>query len=69
MKKIAPIVAIALGVMFTTSCKKKNTCVCKTSAGVELFSLDMSSVKGVKSAACSAYDATYSSQGGSCKLQ
>lgn len=69
MKKIAPIVALALGIMFTTSCKKKNTCVCKTASGDELFSLDMSSVKGVKSTACAAYDATYSSQGGSCKLQ
>lgn len=65
MKKIAPIALLALGVMFTTSCKKKNDCVCKDSSGNEVFRVDLSSVNGAKSATCSAYDAAW----GNCKLQ
>lgn len=66
MKKIAPIVAIALGAMFT-SCKKDYTCNC-TMQGVS-YPIELKDVKKSDAKdACQAAGSIYILGGGSCSL-
>lgn len=66
MKKIAPIVAIALGAMFT-SCKKDYTCTC--TVGTDSYAIPLKDVKKSDAKdACNAAGSIYILAGGSCSL-
>lgn len=66
MKKIAPIVAIALGAMFT-SCKKDYTCTCTMDNVNYPITLKDVKKKDAKDA-CNAAGSIYILGGGSCSL-
>lgn len=69
MKKIAPIVAIALLAASFTSCKKDYTCKCSIPSGAaQDIPMNKAKKKDAKSA-CDAANTTWSSAGGSCTLK
>ncbi|MBS1773877.1 MAG: hypothetical protein JST82_13540 [Bacteroidetes bacterium] len=68
MKKIAPIVALAVIAAFA-SCKKDYTCTCKDSAGKETAKYTYPKVKKKDAqAACDVWNNAVKSSGGSCSI-
>ena len=71
MKKIAPIVAIALGAMFT-SCKKEYTCSCSYTVGGTTQTVDVKSGTKLSKSDAKTWCTAYTSSawtGVSCSLK
>ena len=68
MKKIAPIVALAVIAAFA-SCKKDYTCTCKNSAGAVEATYKFTKVKKKDAkSACDTWNTAFAVTGGSCSL-
>jgi hypothetical protein len=67
MKKIAPIVAIAVIAAFS-SCKKNYTCTCKKSGAADITIPITKAKKADATKTCDAAQTTYSTVGYSCSL-
>jgi len=68
MKKIAPIVAIALFAVAFTSCKKDYTCTCKATGKTDITIPIAKAKKADAKKTCDAANTTYSAVGYSCSL-
>ena len=67
MKKIAPIVALAIIAASFASCKKDYTCTCKNSTTTFAYPLGKQKKKDAD-ATCKSYSTTWALAGGSCSL-